>query len=269
MSYLLPPIGATLEKRKTTLLIFVVVAMLSASAFLLFTEKKFLAQTTALPANPLFSDKGIVFNSQLQQIYSSLGVSDDIDKYLGTAKLDTMYYPLVEKHHLVEHYGIKKSSNPPRKEAIERLKTNTRVLKTDYGELQIKVWDKSSGLAVALANDLMENLSQFHTKIAAQFASLTVQNLQLQRDSLEKIVPQTDELKAQLTQYSRLINEWNLQKQPPSLYILEKASPSLKPDKPKVLLTLVATFVLSFLFGLLIITYLQSSSSTNKNGMAS
>ncbi|HNC38607.1 MAG TPA: hypothetical protein PK492_04545, partial [Chitinophagaceae bacterium] len=58
---------------------------------------------------------------------------------------------------------------------------------------------------------------------------------------------------SQILQYDKLINEYQLmvENKPPALIIVENARPAQYYDQPKILLTLVATAVLSFLFALL------------------
>jgi hypothetical protein len=66
-------------------------------------------------------------------------------------------------------------------------------------------------------------------------------------------------LKSQLEKYQQLIGEYQLMvdNKPPALLLVEKARPSLKPDKPKRIEILIATLVLSFLFALAIALILE------------
>jgi septal ring factor EnvC (AmiA/AmiB activator) len=66
-------------------------------------------------------------------------------------------------------------------------------------------------------------------------------------------------LKSQLEKYQQLIGEYQLMvdNKPPALLLVEKARPSLKPDKPKRIEILIATLVLSFLFAIAIALILE------------
>ena len=45
--------------------------------------------------------------------------------------------------------------------AASLLKKNTKVMKSEYGELKVKVWDTDKNLAPQLANAVMDNYNLF------------------------------------------------------------------------------------------------------------
>ena len=60
-------------------------------------------------------------------------------------------------------------------------------------------------------------------------------------------------------QYEKLISEYQLMvdSKPPALIIVEKAKASSYPDRPRRLQIMTATAILSFLFSLLAVVYLE------------
>ena len=81
--------------------------------------------------------------------------------------------------------------------------------------------------------------------------------MQLQLDSIagvsESLSERKTKLQGRLQQYEKLISEYQLMvdSKPPVLIVVEKARPSIKPDRPRRLQIMIATAVLSFLFALL------------------
>jgi uncharacterized protein involved in exopolysaccharide biosynthesis len=61
----------------------------------------------------------------------------------------------------------------------------------------------------------------------------------------------------ELAAYRKSIADFRmaLQNPPPTLMVLEKAYPSLKPDKPKLLLNMVLTFLVSLFTGIATILF--------------
>src|ERR1051326_1487998 len=126
----------------------VIIAVIITAAIVFFIPKKYLGVATALPAPAYAVDKAGVFGQNMQELYSALGSPDDLDKILGTAHLDTVYKAVAGQLNLGEHYSIKKDDAGLQK-AASLLKKRTRVIKTDYGELQVKVWDMDRNLAAS------------------------------------------------------------------------------------------------------------------------
>src|SRR5215831_2648058 len=172
-------------------LLLMIAAVVVAGVIVLFTTKKYLGIATALPAPAYASDKTAVFSQNLQELYSTLGTPDDLDKIMGTAHLDTVYIAVIEKLNLSNHYGLANSDPESVQKAARVLKKRTRVIKTDYGELQVKTWDTNRYLAAALANSILEKLQQVHQDVQ------TANNLMM----LSKINNELDDSKAE---YQRL-----------------------------------------------------------------
>ena len=119
----------------------VVITVIVTTIIVLLTPKKYLAAATALPASGYNADKTGVFSQNLQNLYSALGTADDLDMVLGTAHLDTIYCAVADELELGSYYGINKSDTNSVRKAAFILKKRTRVVKGDYGELKVKVWD--------------------------------------------------------------------------------------------------------------------------------
>lgn len=231
-------------------------SLLIVGAITFLKPRKYLSTATAVPASSVASDKARIFNENIQGLYSALGSPDDLDRIIGTANLDTVYLAITQQFNLEDHYKLK-SGNAVRKAALE-LKENSKVMKSEYGELKVKVWDIDKNLAPQLANAIMDKLQAIHTDLQSAGNQTTLKGLiqgkQKILDQIDTLPPSLQaELQERSMQYDKLIGEYQLivDSKPPVLLTVEKAKVAIKPDKPKRLQIMIGTVVLSFVFALL------------------
>ncbi|MFN2438297.1 MAG: hypothetical protein ABR503_03790 [Chitinophagaceae bacterium] len=274
----MPDLVSIIEKWWKLIAGLTIVNTILAFILLLFMPKQYLSIVTALPASSVSADKARIFSTNVQQLYSSLGHPDDLDRIIGTSKLDTLYIALVKEYNLNQDFN--NESN-----AVQSLKKDIKVIKSEYGELKIKVWNKDAQLAASLANGLLQKLQLLHQLLQNQSNALTLKKLQetytsMQnsyltnadssvRNSRGKVVLsiKNRSLQEQLDQYEKLIAEYQLvlNTNSPALLVVEHARPSFKPDKPNILQTLLLTAFVSVVFGLLLAFFLQGRNSYEKS----
>jgi uncharacterized protein involved in exopolysaccharide biosynthesis len=258
--------------KQMLLLTILSVAIVGFITFL--KPKQYLAVATAVPASSFGADRSRIFNENVQALYSTLGLSDDLDMIVGTAQLDTVYIAVANELKLDQHFKMKETGGAAIMKATAMLKKNTRVMKSEYGELKVKVWDKDKNLAAPLANAIMDKLQSIHQHLQSEGNRNAVSGLragqnmiQDQIDSLKQILMvstfpagETDIYSARINvlteqrnKYEKLVAEYELmiETKPPVLISVEKARVPEWPDRPKKLSILVATAVLAFLFSLL------------------
>lgn len=259
-------------------------AAIIAFLFALLSPKKYLGVATALPANTVNADKARIFNSNIEALYSDFGSPDELDKIEGTAALDTIFIAASKEFLLASHYKIT-ASGDALFEAAMHLKKNSRINRSSYGELKVKVWDEDRNMTATLANFLMQKLQELHQhlqnqnnilvleKVKETYALKQKEYLQLS-DSLNADPHASSNLSAQkemmktkmismtehLQQYEKLIGEYQLaiSANSPVLLIVENARPPLWPDKPKVLTTVLFSFFGAFLFSYLMTLFIES-----------
>jgi uncharacterized protein involved in exopolysaccharide biosynthesis len=246
------------------MLAVMILSLLTVGIITFLNPRQYLSVSTAVPASSFASDKAKIFNENIQALYSTLGTPDDLDMILGTANLDTVYLFVADQFNLFDHYKMKEKGNAARNKAALLLKKNTKVMKSEYGELKVKVWDTDKNLAPQLANAIMEKLQAIHVNLQSAGNEATLNGLQtgkkkiqLQLDSItgtsEPLIEQKKILQGQAQQYEKLINEYQLMvdSKPPVLIVVEKAKPTNWPDRPRRTQIMIATAVLGFLFALL------------------
>lgn len=268
----MPDLFTLIYIRRKQVLLIVLISLAIATGIVLMMPSQYLASTTALPANPVATDKASVFNNNIRDLYSSLGESGDLDKIVGTGQLDTIYLSASDQFELATHYKIQgNNAAVSRRKAAAALKKNSRVTKSEYNELLVQVWDTDKNLAPLLADALMEKLAAIHQDLLNQSNQTIIkslgegqQKLQASMDSIRTFLQHTNitpsqaqqyndkltVLQQQLSQYEKLKTEYQLMidTKPAALLVVDKARASDQPDKPKKLLILLATAVLSFLF---------------------
>ena len=261
----------------------VVVISLVAVAIVIFLQpNQYLSIATSLPASSVAADKARIYNKNIEYLYSGIGSPDDLDRIIGTAQLDTIYLSVTDQYNLYDHYKI--SDENERIKAALLLRKHSRVIKSDYGELKVKVWDTDKNLAPQLANAIMDKLESIHRNLQsssnlASYNSLqsTQQKIQTQIDSIDQvpgIEKKEDGIAAahrkilfdQWQENEKLINEYQLMlnNNPPVLMVVEKAKPATRPDKPERLQILLVTALLSLFFAILLALILERRKSTSQ-----
>ena len=275
----MPDIFYLVSKWWKQMLAVIIVSLLAVGVVTFLQPRQYLSVTTAVPANVVATDKARIFSENIQGLYSNLGSPDDVDMIIGTAQLDTVYLAVTDQFNLFDHYKISNSRNI-RMKAARLLKKYSRVMKSGYGELQVKVWDTDKDLAPQLANAIMSKLETIHSRLqnannqqALQSLQRAIKEIQIDIDTINIlkgnsiIAEQSAEsynvrrkvLLNQLEEYQKLAAEYQLLTNSGSqvLLIVEKARPATRPDKPEWIQIMIAVAVLSFLFALLVALVLE------------
>ena len=253
--------------------LLVIIASVATAVIVFLIPKKYSGVATALPAPAYANDKTGVFSQNLQGLYSALGSPDDLDRIVGTARLDTVYNAVAGQLNLAAYYRINKNDTEAIQKAGRILKKRTRVIKSDYGELKVKTWDCDRNRAAGMSNAIMEKLQLIHqdvqtagntmmfAKISDEYTGKRVDYQKLV-DSLQHtnsaaladlLSIHKASLLQQMQEYEKLLNQYKLmiEARPQALIIIERATPALKPDPPGPIQIIIAAAVLSLFFGFL------------------
>jgi uncharacterized protein involved in exopolysaccharide biosynthesis len=255
------------------ILVVVIISLVLAATIVFLKPDLYLSVTTAVPGNSLSSDKGRIFNENIEALYSDIGISDELDIIVGTAQLDTIYLAVTDQFNLFDHYKFSKRDGEGRHKSARRLKKNSRIIKSDYGELKVKVWDTDRNLAPQLANALMENLQKIHrdiqnsnNKYVLETLRKALESIQKRIDSLkmpsknsESMIIRKNSLMTQREEYEKLIDQYEIimEANPSALRITESARSALWADKPRRLEILIGTGIISLFFALLLSVFLH------------
>lgn len=247
-------------------ILLVLILSLVTTGVIVFTQRpEYRSVATAVPANTYTADKAKVFNNNIDQLYSALGTPDDLDLVVGTGKLDTVYLTVTRRFNLQDHYKTEEQGEAAITKAAYLLKKNSTVVKSEYGELKVSVWDTDQHLAPQLANAVLAQLQSIHQHLqqAGNETSLNAvksMKAMVSRQLDSATVEQQLTFKTKLADYDRLIGEYELvlNHPTPALLVVESARVSEWPDRPKRVQWMLGTAVLALLFGLLIAAVLES-----------
>jgi hypothetical protein len=280
----MPDIFYLIGKWWKKMLLLVILAVVVVTIVNFLQPTRYLSTVTAIPANPGLTDKASIFNTNIQTLSSSIGSADELDVMLGTAQLDTVYLFVAQSFNLWDHYKTDEQGEATIRKSASILKKYTRVIKSDFGELKVKVWDTDKNLAPQLANAIMDKLNSIHQSVQNESNGHVLNNLKASR---EKIKMQIDSISGamlydsvnvkiishlilteqsrinnlrrsalwnQLEEYEKLIGQYQLifDSKPAALMIVERARAAAWPDRPALWKILAVTVFISLLFGLLL-----------------
>jgi tetratricopeptide (TPR) repeat protein len=252
-------------------------AVILAFIITLLLPKQYLSTATALPANSLVADKARILNDNIEALYPEIGLPDELDKLEGTAALDTLFIAVANEFKLDEHYHIHTSDESIDK-VVLKLRKNSNISRTGYGELRIKVWDIDRNIAAAMANSFMSKLQALHQHLQNENNLVVLQRLKEANASKEKlfnsysdsivktgaaqelIAARKATILEQLKQYQLAMDQYELaiKTNPPVLLSVEKARPAVWSDRPKIFQILVLTAIAAFLFSFLLAVSFES-----------
>ncbi|HEX8332988.1 MAG TPA: Wzz/FepE/Etk N-terminal domain-containing protein, partial [Segetibacter sp.] len=270
LSFNLADIAEVLKRRKSFIVYFTLLSGLVAAAIVFFVIPPYYKSTAVVvAANPLLADKAHLYNDNVEQLYSTFGGEDDLNRLYGIAGLETTYKLLVDMFALVKYYGIEGSNAELNtRKAVEELRDDVDLIKNELYQLKISVTTKDKKLSASIANsfvDIVQSKAQdiwkksyeyTLQKISAASADLEKQyNLladstgtntplsQLKRQGLLEQIQQNEKISSQL--------KIAIANNTPALIIMERAYPSAKADNPKKLLIIVATLLSALAFSII------------------
>ena len=274
----MPDLLLVFAKRWKLIVLITALATIIALIAALLSPKKYLAIATALPANGMIADKARIFNQNIEALYSEFGTVDELDKLEGTGKLDTLFIAAAEEFNLEEHYKIG-ASNESLYDAATKLKKNSRINRSGYGELKVRVWDTDKNLCAQMANFLMNKIQELHQQLQNQASRSVLEKIKeayaLKRkessqltDSLRPLSIQSQTrmstIREQLQSYEKMIDEYQLtiSTNTPVLLIVEPARPAVWADRPKIAQAVFLSFFGSFVFSFLLALFVESRKTT-------
>jgi hypothetical protein len=274
----MPDLILLFSRKWKFILLLTVLATLVALVVVLLSPKKYLSTATALPANSMMADKARIYNPNIEILYSDFGTPDELDRMEGTGSLDTIFIATAKEFDLAAHYDIPASGESTYKAAIE-LKKNSTINRSGYGELKIRVWDEDRNLAAGLANSLLQKIDELHQHIQAETNASVLE--QLKKDHLQKeekyrrlsdsalqakgadaeiAMAGKTALLQQLSEDQKIMDQYAMaiSTNPHMLLTVEAARPSIWPDKPRIVPTLVFTFFGALIFSFLLALFIDS-----------
>jgi uncharacterized protein involved in exopolysaccharide biosynthesis len=183
-------------------------------------------------------------------------------------------YRLIDEFDLVNYYHSKGDNTAiKRKNTLKALEKDLKIEKTEFNQLRISIYTKEAVLSANIVNSTVEILQEIEQQMWKQVYQNSLHQIERSDQDLENqyrvindsissttVVFQKEMFETkrqsileQLKQFQKSENEFKLalSTTPPSLYIIEKAFPSVSKDKPLVLPTLLVVFFTSLIFAII------------------
>ncbi len=249
------------RKHSRFLLIIVLLPVLTAIILSLVLPKEYLSKSSILPVNSRLSDKARYSSDEIAELYSTFGNGEDLDRLYATSRSGSVIMKIVDSFNLTGYYRLQHKKTFAVEAAAKELSSSVDIRKTEYGELQIRVWDKEPQMASYICNAIVDRIDKIQQELYLDFYAASLQKMEQiysQKLSSARAADSTLEkndstllLGDELAAYRKSIADFRMamQNPPPTLMVLEKAYPSVKPDRPKLLLNVVLTFLVSLFTG--------------------
>jgi len=266
-----------LKKHIQQIIALVCVCLIVTTVVLFLLPKYYRSAAIVVAANPALADKARLFNTNIQGLYSNFGSGDDLDRIDGLANLDTTFKLLVKEFNLINYYKLKENDSALAiRKAVLLLREDIDLQKTELSQFKFIVTTKNKNLSANIANKMvlhvktmveniwqknyqssLEKITTAITELETEVADInsTLKNIDFTQSTSLTYTNKRQALLQQLQQYYIVANEFKLaiNNHAPALYIIENASPAAKHYKPKKLDVLIATMLISFVFGCLVV----------------
>jgi len=240
-----------------------------------------------LAANPYTVDRTSIFSRTPGDYPTYLfGNSQEIDRLLSIGRSSPLLNSIISEFNLKQHYKIKASDPLAAVKTAEKFMKNFSIIKNALDGIEVAVEDENPQIAADIANRVVQKIDETYSNITKESKTNLTQTLQYNIDDLNKRIKQIDvqmaespnninylqqtkttiindlnEAETIKAQYNTLANN-----KVSSVYILERAAPSLKKSKPKrtlgVLSAVLATLILS-IFTVVILEQLKKLNVTS------
>jgi capsular polysaccharide biosynthesis protein len=233
------------RKHLRFLLLCTLLPTLLAGLLSLLLPKYYLAQTSVLPVNSRLSDKARFTGEEIAELYSAFGNGDDLDRIFAAAQSADVYRKLTDSFRLVDHYRLQAKGKAAPELAAKALRKQSEIRKSEYGEMQVRVWDRDPQIAASMANAIVSEVERMHHALYRSFYAGSLASLQRERTlrlaNADSLSESMDELyQKNIADFSMAMNH-----PPPAVMVIEQAIPPVKADRPKLWLNLAATFLVS------------------------
>jgi len=235
---------ASWKRYRSFVLVVVGLPTVAAAVLSALLPNQYLSVATAIPSNARLTDANRLSGNEARELYPVFGESDDLDRIYEICKSSTVSGLLGDRFNLTQHYRLNADKPEDHLKAQKQLVRNTELLKTETGELRVKVWDHDPALAASIANAYLSLTDSIHRRLVADLHGDALKALAdiAPPDSLRSRISEIDPSTAAAAANRSLLAQRTV---PPALMVLDPALPSMKPDRPDVLLNTLGAFLVS------------------------
>ncbi len=272
-------------KWKKPILIVTIIVALLACGLSLMMPNYYKSSVTFYPSNPIMTDRQVLYSQIAGEIeIDYFGSASDVDRILTLAYASSLVDYIINKYHLMEHYDIDSTSKYARYNVKKEFLNNYNAFETDYGAIEIDVWDQDKQMAMEMANHIVTTIDQHNKELLLRDKKLVVKtfeaqvqkkeaNITLLSDSIaamrkagaspEKLIILDERLENAVEDLNtnRILLEQNqtaVNTDFSTVHITEEAYPALRKDKPVRSVIVIGVTMGIFVFMILLAVIVEN-----------
>jgi len=266
-------------------LLIVAIATIATGGILFMQTPMFRGTAVFAAANPNLGDRSNIYRTQFWEQYFYFGSDFDNDRLAAIARSDELLLFIADSFQLKQHYKIKVEGERGRYLTDKELKENITIHKNEFGHIKINVLDKDRFLAAKIANAIVYKVNETAIASINEMKSGILKKLKddylVQKDSLRSVdaaiqanagdsylVARKTAILEELVEKDKLIQQFNTSiNDVNALFIIEKAIPHFKKDKPLIMSSVISAAIISFVFSILFIFLLELKARRKSLGL--
>lgn len=261
--------------RKPILITTVVVAIAACLISWFFMPNYYKSTVNFYPSNPIMTDRQVLYSQSAGEIkIDYFGSAGDIDRILTIANTSSIIDYIINKYHLMDHYGYDSTKEMSRYNTKKKFLKNYSAVETEYGAIEISVWDQDKQLASDIANHIVTTIDEHNKEMMLRDRKLVIEtfkkdinekemNLQHLTDSiitLKKTGATPEIIQILDSKLAAAVEDLNFNKKIleqnqtsantdfSTVHITEAAYPAIRKDKPVRSLIVIGVTIGTFLF---------------------
>lgn len=175
--------------KKAIIITTIVVALLACVVTWFFMPNYYKSSVTFYPSNPIMTDRQVLYSQIAGEIeIDYFGSASDVDRILTLAYTSSLVDYVINKFKLMEHYGIDSTKEFARYNVKKEFLKNYKAIETEYGAIEVSVWDQDKMLAMEIANHIVETIDKHNKELLLRDKRMVVKTFQDQVSKKEAFV---------------------------------------------------------------------------------
>lgn len=268
-----------LKWKRPILITTIIAAIGSAAISWFFLPDYFKSSVNFYPANPVMTDRQVLYSNSLGEIeIDYFGGSSDVDRILTLANSTPTVDYIINRYHLMEHYGYDSTKTMARYKTKKKFLKNYKAVETEFGAIEISVWDKDKNLAAEMANHIALTIDNHNREMLLRDKYIIIEtfdeiikgmqsSLDTLTDSLDLMLSTNanpekinqmkfsiDATMKNIAENKKLMDQYvtSTSTKFSTIHITEEAYPAIRKDRPIRSLIVIASTAGAFLFMLIL-----------------
>ena len=175
--------------RKSLIAVTVIVAIAACIFTWFFMPNYYKSTVNFYPSNPIMTDRQVLFSQSSGEIeIEYFGSASDVDRILTIANTSGIVDYIINKYKLMEHYDYDSTKEMARYNTKKEFLSNYSTVETEYGAIEISVWDQDKQLAADMVTHIVETIDNHNKAMLLRDKKLVVETFKKQVESKEALV---------------------------------------------------------------------------------